>query len=276
MAQHTTEKASNGRVSVIETPSPAETQKKRGVLKRMRSNSENGNSIPAYRRIQNAIRKRIEDGKLKPGEVVDSERELAKTHGVSLMTARHALAELQREGLVDRHRGSGTFVAPPKREFNKLASFTEQMSSRSMAAQSKVIHLSIIHGEPDIAARLSLPPGSRLLLLERLREAGSEPFSLETCYLSADTYSGIARAHLDRGSIFLCLERDYKTELAYADEDVDATVADPKTAEQLGVPRGAPLLRIRQTIFSTGGKAVLYVHGLYRSDRHILHIRRFR
>lgn len=276
MAQQGTEKSSNGASSGMRSSSATEPQNKRGMLKRMRSSSGNGNSLPAYQRIQNVIRKRIEEGKLKPGQVVESERELAKTHGVSLMTARHALAELQREGLVDRHRGSGTFVAPPKREFNKLASFTEQMSARSMAAQSKVIHQSVIHGEPDIAARLSLPPGSRLLLLERLREAGGEPFSLETCYLSADTYSGIARAHLDRGSIFLCLERDYKTELAYADEDVDATVADPKTAELLGVPRGAPLLRIRQTILSTGGKAVLYVHGLYRSDRHILHIRRFR
>jgi GntR family transcriptional regulator len=257
-------------------PAQSATKKKRGILKRMRATSANGNSIPAYRRIQNSIRKRIEDGKLKPGQVVDSERELAKTHRVSLMTARHALAELQREGLVERHRGSGTFVAPPKLEFNKLTSFTEQMSSRSMPAQSKVIHFSVVHGEPDIAARLALPPGSRLLLLERLREAGGEPFSLETCYLSADTFSGIARSHLDRGSLFTLLERDYGTELAYADEDVDATVADPKTADLLAVPRGAPLLRIRQTIFSTGGKAVLYVHGLYRSDRHILHIRRFR
>ncbi|HWC17625.1 MAG TPA: UTRA domain-containing protein, partial [Terriglobales bacterium] len=64
--------------------------------------------------------------------------------------------------------------------------------------------------------------------------------------------------------------------IAYADEDVDATVADPKTAALLRVPHGAPLLRIRQTIFSTDGKAMLYVLGLYRSDRHVLHIRRFR
>jgi GntR family transcriptional regulator len=42
------------------------------------------------------------------------------------------------------------------------------------------------------------------------------------------------------------------------------------------VPRGAPLLRIRQVIFSTGGKPTIYVLGLYRSDRHTLHIRRFR
>lgn len=242
----------------------------------MRRAATNGNGLPAYRRIQDAIRTKIEQGRLKPGEVVDSERELAKIHRVSLMTARHALAELQREGLVERHRGSGTFVAPPKIEFNKLTSFTEQMSSRSMPANSKVLHASVVQGEHDIAARLALPAGSRLVFIERLREAGAEPFALESSYLSAAIYGSIVRAPLDRGSLFTTLERDYNTKLAYADEDIDATAADPKTAELLSLPRGAPLLRIRQTIFSSAGSAVLYVLGLYRSDRHVLHIRRFR
>jgi len=50
------------------------------------------NGLPAYKRIQGAILKRIESGQLKPGDAVNSERELAKIHHVSLMTARHALA----------------------------------------------------------------------------------------------------------------------------------------------------------------------------------------
>jgi GntR family transcriptional regulator len=79
---------------------------------------------PAYRRIQYALRKRIEAGELQPGDAVPSERELARNHEVSLMTARHALAELEHDGLVDRRRGTGTFVALPRIHFNRLASFT--------------------------------------------------------------------------------------------------------------------------------------------------------
>src|ERR1700691_2809094 len=88
------------------------------------------NGMPAYQKIQATILKRIESGQLKPGDTVDSERELAKFHGVSLMTARHALTALEREGIVERRRGAGTFVAPPKIPFNKLTSFTQQMASR--------------------------------------------------------------------------------------------------------------------------------------------------
>jgi GntR family transcriptional regulator len=83
-------------------------------------------------------------------------------------------------------------------------------------------------------------------------------------------------APLARESLFSLLERDYKIELGYADEEIDATAADPRIAELLGVPRREPLLRIRQVIYSTKGKAVIYVLGFYRSDRHNLVIRRFR
>ncbi len=234
------------------------------------------NGVPAYQRIQGAILKRLESGLLKPGDVVDSERELARIHRVSLMTARHALAGLEREGMVVRRRGAGTFVAPPKIHFNKLMSYTEQMSGRSLAASSKLLSLGTIDTEHEIAARLALPAASRLVKLERVRLGADEPFAIETCYLSAEDFAGLTEAPLDRVSLFSILEHDYGLEIAHADEEIDATIADPHTAKLLGLAHGAPVLRIRQVIYSTKGKAVLYVLGLYRSDRHTLLIRRFR
>lgn len=231
---------------------------------------------PAYKRIQHAIRRRIEAGHLKPGDVVDSERELAKTHKVSLMTARHALADLAREGMVERRHGAGTFVAPPKIHFNKLMSYTEQMASRGLTGGSRVISSGVLDNEPEIAARLSLPATTHLAMLERVRHAAEEPFALETSYLSADEFPGVATAVQERGSLFTALEQNYGVELAYADEEIDATAADPKMAELLSVPRNTPLLRIRQIIYSTNGKPAIYVVGLYRSGRHTLLIRRFR
>ncbi len=95
------------------------------------------NGLPAYKQIQGAIVKQLERGLLKPGDPVDSERELARIHGVSMMTARHALTALEREGIVVRRRGAGTFVAPPMIHFNKLMSYTEQMTGRGLAVISR-------------------------------------------------------------------------------------------------------------------------------------------
>src|SRR6201984_2458838 len=120
--------------------------------------TKSNNGVPAYRWIQATIQRVIEPGELKPGDVVASERELARLHDVSLMTARHALASLEREGVVERRRGVGTFVASPKIHFNKLMSYTEQMGSRSLVAGSKVLFAKIIDTEQEATARLSLSP----------------------------------------------------------------------------------------------------------------------
>jgi GntR family transcriptional regulator len=231
---------------------------------------------PAYKKIQNAIRKRIDATELNPGDAVASERELAKTHKVSLMTARHALAGLEREGVVERRRGAGTFVAAPKIHFNKLMSYTEQMSSRGLAPRSRVLVAKIIADEQEIAARLQLAPASRMVKIERLRQTAEEPFALETCYLPASEFSELVNAALGRSSLFAALKHDYGVELAYADEEIDAITADTHLAEMLALPKGSAILRIRQVIYSTMGKATIYVVGYYRSERHTLFIRRFR
>jgi GntR family transcriptional regulator len=240
----------------------------------MARNSWNG--TPAYKKIQNTIRERIKSSELRPGDAVASERELARTHRVSLMTARHALAGLEHEGIVERRRGAGTFVAAPKIHFNKLMSYTEQMSSRGLSPRSRVLVAKTIEHEAEVAARLGLPATSELVKIERLRETGDDPFALETCYLPAKEFANLVKAPLARSSLFVTLETEYGVELAYADEEVDATAAEANIARLLGVASGAPVLRIRQVIYSSTGKAAIYVVGFYRSERHTLFIRRFR
>lgn len=238
--------------------------------------TQNRNGEPAYRKIQNAILQRIESHRLKPGDPISSERDLARIHHVSLMTARHAVLELAREGVVERRRGAGTFVALPKVHFNKLLAYTEQMASLGLVARSKTISCSVVSGGDEIAARLGIPSGSRMVRLERVRLAGAEPVAVEICCWPADEFQPLTDASLDRGSLFAALENKCGVRLAYADEEIDSTTADSHMADLLSISRGAPLLRMRQVIFSTTGKAVLYVTGYYRSGRHTLRIRRFR
>ena len=155
-------------------------------------------------------------------------------------------------------------------------SYTEHMASRGLAPRSRVLVAKIVEDEQETAARLGLPAASRMVKITRLRLTGEEPFALETCYLPAAEYSALVAAPLGRSSLFGALRHEYGVELAYADEEIDATAADPDLAEMLGLSKGAAILRIRQVIYSTKGKATIYVVGYYRSERHTLFIRRFR
>lgn len=231
---------------------------------------------PAYRRIQRLVQTQIENGEFKPGDLLSSERELARQHGVSLMTARGALSALQQQGLVERRRGAGTFVAIPKIDYNRLLSTTELMGARGVGVRSRVIAASLVRDQSDIAARLGLPGEAPLVKLERLRQIEREALAVETSYFSADKYQGLLTEALDGGSLFRTLEGRYNAQIAYSDEEVDATACEARTATLLGIEKGAPLLRIRQTIYTTTGQPLLYVLGLYRSDMHKMHVRRLR
>jgi GntR family transcriptional regulator len=248
----------------------------RRVMNKAVASTRAGKSEPAYKRIQTSIRERIDSGELKPGDAVYSERELARIHGVSLMTARHALAGLADEGIVERRHGAGTFVAPPQIQFNKLLSYAEQTAQLGLVPRSRIVSSGIVSAEHEVAARLGLSPTSSLIRIERVRSAANESIALEVCYLSAAEYQVLLHAPLDRTSLFGTLERECGIELTYADEEIDVTHADHRIARLLNIPNGAPVLRIRQLIFSTNGRAIVYVTGLYRSGRHTLRIRRFR
>jgi len=124
------------------------------------------------------------------------------------MTACHALAGLEREGIVERGRGAGTFVAPPRIRFDKLMRYTEQMASRGLPPRSKVITTKIVEGEQEIAARLGLGATSRMVKIERVRLTDDEPFSLETCYLHWFLPVGTALAVCPPAALRYRLSRD--------------------------------------------------------------------
>jgi GntR family transcriptional regulator len=235
-----------------------------------------GVGIPAYRQIQDSIRKRIESGELQVGDLVPPERELSKLHKVSLMTARHAVASLKQEGLVERRQGVGTFVSKPKILINELLSTTEQMAARGQSAKAKILSARTVDDEQEIVTRLALPLESSLLKLERLRHADGEPFSLEISYLSKARFPDLLKASFARESLFKLLEVKYNETLGHADEEIDATMPDARTADLLGIAKYQPVLRIRQIIYSTSGMPLIYVLGFYRSDRYCVAVRRLR
>ena len=189
----------------------------------------------------------------------------------SVILPRHT--ELELEGRVRRHQSVGTFVAPPKIEFNKLISFTEQMSSRGFVVRSKIMSARVVRSDHECSARLGLAAGSNVVRIERVRLVNDEPSALEICYFPGNTFAPILDCPLERRPLFDILERDFGLRLAYADEEVDATALDTRASRLLRMHVNSPMLRIRQVVYASKGNAVLYNLGLYR---HTLHVRRYR
>ena len=230
--------------------------------------SEQQSGVPKYARIYSSLCARIKSGELKVGHRLESEREIANQFHVSLMTVRQALDMLEREGLVDRKHGSGTFARAPSINWNRLMSFTEQMAAYGLRASTRVLSSSIVKADAASAERLQISTGALLVSVERLRSAESESVALETCFLPLEQFPGLLNYPLDRCSLFQTLAEHYRVSVSHTEESIVARLADKRIARLLGVPVRSPLLYVDQLLFARGSRPIAISLGWYRADRH--------
>lgn len=205
-----------------------------------------------------------------PGAALPTERELSARFGVSRTTVRQALHELTVEGRLHRQQGRGTFVAAPKvAQSLQLTSFTEDMRAQGRRPASRLLDVGTLRADAELAARLGLPTGGRVLRLVRLRLADDEPLALETAHLPARRFADLSRRlRADPSlSLYRLLEEEYAIRLADADERIGTVLAEPQPASLLRIDVGSPVLRMARLSWDQDGMPVEYVLSLYRGDR---------
>lgn len=226
--------------------------------------------IPLYYQIKARLLEAIENGHLKPGDRVLSERELTTQFAVSRMTARQALTELENQGYLYRVQGKGTFVANPKLEqpLAGLTSFTEEMRRRGLEPAARVLAAEEVVAGRKVARALGIGESAPVYRLERLRLAGGEPMALEISHLPAAAVPGL----LDRGpveqSLYRILQERYGLRPVKAMQSLEAVAANAYEAEILHVREGTPLLLLERIARDAQDRPVEYVHSLYRGDRY--------
>lgn len=222
--------------------------------------------VPLYRQIADSIRLAIAKRCFKPGELLPSEREIAAALGVAKMTARQALLELKREGLVCRHRGLGTFVAFPKFEhrLSSLVSFSEDIKSRGMTPGSRILFFGHVPSDGTVAAYLRIKEGKTVLRIHRLRLADDQPVGIHDAYLPG--HIPISRDELEERESLYALLEEKGFQLVEAEETIEAVPANSMQAELLGLSVGDPLLKVVRIVFSNDRRPIEYVTAVYRSD----------
>ena len=117
--------------------------------------------IPLHHQVFRDLKAALDTSEWRPGDRMPTERELAERYGCSLITIRHALGELVREGRIERTRGRGTFVLPPRieRDIGGTMSFAEEMRRRGLDPATRVITARIETAGEVVAAHLGIAPG---------------------------------------------------------------------------------------------------------------------
>lgn len=226
--------------------------------------------IPMYYQIMNQLREKIVGGEYTVGDALPPERELVETYQVSRMTIRQAISELVNEGILDRRKGIGTFVAPPKLEqpLNSLTSFTEDMAQRGMKAGGRIVSFKERLPDPPLRKTLGLSAEENVFEFVRLRLADEEPMALETTSLVASLCPGLQVEDLENQSLYKVLTERWGLQLDYATQSLEPILAPPYEATLLHVAPGSPLLLMHRITYDSSGRAFEHVKSLYRGDRY--------
>ncbi|CAG4891643.1 GntR family transcriptional regulator [Paraburkholderia saeva] len=225
-------------------------------------------AAPLYARVKEALRARILDGTYAPHDQMPSEHELCAMFEVSRITVRQALGDLQKEGLLFRIHGKGTFVSRPKafQNVTSLQGFAEAMSSMGYEIVNRLRRFRVVNADRHVASRLNLPEGAKVVEIHRIRLLNRAPVSLEITYVPEALEKRLANADLVTRDIFLILENDCGLSLGHADVSIDAILADDEIGAALQVEEGSPVLRIERLTHSADGAPIDYEYLYFRGD----------
>ena len=225
--------------------------------------------LPRYQEIADALRARIQDGELAPGARLETQRQLASTFGVTLMTLRQALEVLEREKLIERRHGLGTFVAAPSVDYDilQLRRFAGDLSAQGEEVTTRLLGSDFVAGERVVTAALGLGRGARVLMVERLRLVDGRPLSLQRSFLPARVGEDVLRADLALTPLAQALEFKLGITIARATEVVSAVRLGQREATVLAAAPGAPAFESERISFDAAGNPVVFDRVFIPGDR---------
>lgn len=202
-------------------------------------------SRPLWQQVLDDLERRIA-----AGDIVDrfpTDKELTEQYGVSRHTVREAVRHLRARGLVDRHRGRGSFLidARPTQPLGSLYSLFRAIEDQGLEQRSEVLALRRTR-DADAAARLGLPPRAELVLLDRLRFAGDEPLALDSVWLPADVGAHLLDVDFTHTALYDELEGRAGVRITAIDETIEPLIPDLDARDLLDLDQNEALLRIRR------------------------------
>ena len=224
--------------------------------------------VPLYYQLGTILREKIQSGRYQSGDQLPTETELVEQYGVSRITVRQALKNLQAENLVRREAGRGTFVTGdlPRPDTLQMDGSLDDLISMGLATSVKLLDLQEVGATREDAEVFGVSRHARIVQCMRLRYYHKVPYSYIINRLPQAIAEKLEDHDWEKGAILESIERRLGLQLGDAHQQVRATLADASLARLLSTRVGEPLLSVDRVVRTDTGEAVERVHTYYRGD----------
>ena len=232
---------------------------------------DSGSPIPLYYQIASLLRSRILSGVYPAGGLLSTENELAESFGVSRITSRQALGMLASAGLIERHRGRGTFVADDLPESGppvELHGFLDDIILQADYAGTVFVDRREVKASADVARALEVPAGTGVVRFRRLRATQRRPHAWVVNHLRADIAARFDTAELRRRSLLRMIDETPGLRLSSGYQTISARAAAGEPARRLGLEPGSPVLHVERVTYAGDGTPLELVRAHYPGEHH--------
>ena len=223
--------------------------------------------VPLYYQLGSLLRGKIQSNEYQPGQRLPTEAEMVAEYGVSRITVRQALVPLEKEGLIRREAGRGTFVGNVRRftGTQRMEGSLDDVIALGMVTEVQMLGVETIKATAEDAEALGLEPGALITRGTRLRLYHKEPYSYIQNDLPHEVGKRIKRSDWN-GIILNILPQKLGIPIRDASQTVRAAMADARLARLLNTRIGAPLLAVDRIVRTEGGRPIERTRNYYRSD----------
>jgi len=224
-----------------------------------------------YHEIYQDLKSKIKNQELKPGQKLETEKELQEVYGVSRDTLRKALGKLEQEELIVRKAAIGTFVKRAKSNYGltKMESFTEQMHQRGIKPSSELVAIELIKDIPEYICReLSIESDERCYKVCRIRKGDNEPMAYEIAFIPRKLCPDLQMYINDTASLYDIYENKYGLELKYGTVYLESEMPSPEIQNKLQISKSSPVLKMRCVMYLEDDQPLYYVECSYIGDKY--------
>lgn len=204
-----------------------------------------------YLRVAETLRGRFK--LLPPETLVPAEPVLQADLKVSRATLRHALDILEREGLIERQRGRGTYIRHRRLAHNLtgLSSWTDQIRSTGASPTTRELKITFEIAPPRVVD-LGVTGTDEVMVIDRVRLADDVPISWIRNYLPKEYVTDLKISRLQFGSLYEALS-EIGVKFARAEDTVTAELCGEEASNKLGIAVGEPTLCTARRSWSEQG-----------------------
>ena len=206
-----------------------------------------------------------------------SEGDLSREFGVSRVTIRQALKQLETRGAIYSEQGRGYCTTTARVQgLSGFHSFTSEVQRLGGVPASALIDFATDARLPEAFRKHLKADGSEAFIaIRRVRTIDGCPVAFENAYLPMSMYPQADRAAFEAGSLYDRMARNWGIVPAWADALFEPVAATEDEARHLQIAPGAPVLAVWRVTATDTDQVCEYVRSIYRGDGFMLHVSRY-